>query len=121
MDEPRALALPLRITPDGRLARATGAESLLRLIQAMVGTTAGHWPHAQWFGLHEAFARVNPDVEDQAGLADGLNRALAELGVAWAHVERVRSVRGAAFGERRFDVTLLVGDEQRPVSAAIVP
>jgi hypothetical protein len=121
MDEPRALALPLRVTPDGKLARAEGADSLLRLIQAMVGTTAGHWPHAPWFGLHEAFLRVNPDIEDHASLADALNDALAQLHVGWARVQRVRSVRGAEYGERRFDVTLLVGDEGRPVSAAVTP
>jgi hypothetical protein len=117
--EAPALALPLRITPDGQLARAEGSESLLRLIQAMVATTSGNWPHAPWFGLHERFLGVNADVEDQASLADALNQALHHLGVTWARVQHVRSVRGAAFGERRFDVTLLVGDDGRPVSAAV--
>jgi hypothetical protein len=34
-------------------------------------------------------------------------------------VQQVRSVRGAAFGERRFDVTLRVGDDGQPVSASV--
>src|ERR1700733_9871253 len=116
MDEARALALPIRITPDGQLARAAGSDSLLRLIQAMVATTSGNWPHAPWFGLHERFLAVNADVEDQASLTDALNESLNHLGVTWARVQHVRSVRGAAFGERHFDVTLLVGDDARPVS-----
>lgn len=119
MDEPRTLALPLRVTPDGQLARAEGADSLLRLIQAMVATTRGNWPHAPWFGLHERFLAVNADVEDHAVLADALNEALKHLGVHWATVQGVRSVR-AAYGERRFNVTLLVGEDDHPVSAAVV-
>jgi hypothetical protein len=120
MADVRTLALPLRVTPDGQLERADGAASLLRLIQAMVATTAGSWPHAPWFGLHERFLAINPDVEDQAGLADALNDALQRLGVTWARVQQVRSLRGgAAWGERRFDVSLLVGDDAEPVSAAV--
>jgi hypothetical protein len=116
----RTLALPLCITPDGRFARGEGAAALLRLIQAMVATTAGSWPHARWFGLHERFLSVNPDVEDQASLTDALNDALQRLGVDWAKVQHVRSVRGgAAYGERRYDVSLLVGDDTQPVSAAV--
>jgi hypothetical protein len=117
----RALALPLRITPDGQFARDDPAEALLRLIQAMVATGTGHWPHAPWFGLHERFLGVNADIEDHVALADALNEALDHLDVTWARVHRVRSVRGAAYGERRFDVTLHVGDEHRPVSAAVTP
>ena len=120
MAEVRTLALPLRITPDGQLERADGAEALLRLIQAMVATTAGSWPHAPWFGLHEPFLAINPDVEDQASLADAVNDALGRLGVTWARVQHVRSLRGgAAWGERRFDVSLLLGDDAHPVSAAV--
>lgn len=119
MPNVRTIGLPLRVTPDGQLERADGAAAILRLIQAMVATTAGSWPHARWFGLHERFLAINPDVEDQAGLADGLNDALHRLGVDWARVQQVRSVRGAAFGERRFDVTLRVGDDGQPVSASV--
>jgi hypothetical protein len=119
VSEIRTLGLPLRITPDGRLARDEGAAALLRLIQAMVATTANSWPHARWFGLYERFLAVNPDVEDQAGLADALNEALDRLGVDWARVRRVQSVRGAAFGERSFAVTLQLADEEHPVTAAV--
>ena len=120
MADVRTLALPLRITPEGQFARTDGADALLRLIQAMVATTAGSWPHAPWFGLHERVLSLNPDVEDQASLADAMNDALRRLGVDWARVQHVRSVRGAAgWGERRFDVSLLLGDEAHPVSAAV--
>ena len=119
MPHVRTLGLPLRVTPDGQLERSEGAAALLRLIQARVATTAGSWPHARWFGLHERFLAINPDVEDQAGLADALNDALTRLGVEWARVQHVRSVRGAAFGERRFDVSLRVGEDGQPVSASV--
>jgi len=115
----RTLALPLRITPDGRLAREDGASAVLRLVQAMVATSAGSWPHARWFGLHERFLAINADVEDQAGLADALNDALTRLGVSWARVLQVRSVRGAEVGERAFHVILQVADEDHPVSATV--
>ena len=120
MAEVETLALPFRITPDGQLARSDGAEALLRLIQAMVATTSGSWPHAPWFGLHKRFLSVNADVEDQASLTDALNDALSRLGVTWGRVRQVRSLRsGAALGERRFDITLLIGEDGQPVSAAI--
>jgi hypothetical protein len=120
MADVETLALPFRVTPEGQLARSDGASAVLRLIQAMVATTASSWPHARWFGLHERFLSVNADVEDQAGLADALNEALQRLGVPWARVQHVRSVRGgAAYGERRFDISLLVGDDTQPVSAAV--
>ncbi|MEO8225897.1 MAG: hypothetical protein ABI637_00615 [Gemmatimonadota bacterium] len=120
MSDVRTLALPFRITPDGQLARSDGASAVLRLIQAMVASTAASWPHARWFGLHERFLSVNADVEDQAGLADALNDALQQLGVTWARVQHVRSIRGgAAYGERRFDISLMIGDDTQPVSAAV--
>jgi hypothetical protein len=115
----RTIGLPVRISADGQLERSDGAEAVLRLIQAMVATTAGSWPHARWFGLHERFVAINADVEDQAGLADAMNGALGRLGVDWARVRQVRSVRGAAYGERRFDVILQVGESGQPVSASI--
>ena len=117
----RTIGLPLRVSPDGQLERADGAAAVLRLIQAMVSTTAGSWPHARWFGLHERFLTINADVEDQAGLADAMNDALTRLGVSWARVRQVRSVRGGAYGERRFDVTLAVGDDGQPVTASLTP
>ena len=117
----RTIGLPLRVTADGQLERSDGATAVLRLIQAMVSTTAGSWPHARWFGLHERFLAINADVEDQAGLADAMNDALARLGVDWARVRQVRSVRGAADGERRVAVTQALGDEGQPVTASITP
>ena len=120
MPHVRTIGLPLRVTPDGQLERSDGAAAILRLIQAMVATTATSCPHARWFGLHERFLAINADVEDQAGLADALNEALVQLGVTWARVQHVRSVRGgAAYGERRFDISLLVGGDTQPVSAAV--
>lgn len=117
---PRTIALPLRVTQDGHLAREDGADALVRLIGAMAATTAGTWPHARWFGLHERVLGVNPDVEDQAGLTDAFNESLERLGVSWARVSQVRSVRGgAAWGERRFSITLLVGEDGRPVTAGV--
>jgi hypothetical protein len=111
--------LPLQITPAGQFARAEGSDALIALIRAMITTTRNSWPHAPWFGLHERFLAINPDVEDQAGIADALNAAFAELGVHWARVHQFRSVRGGAYGERRFAVTLQVGDDARIVSAEI--
>jgi hypothetical protein len=113
---PAVLALPFRVERDGRLARSAPAEALVRLFRAMAATSARAWPHAPWFGLEEAFAAANPQLEDQQGLADALNRALAGLGVRWARVASVRTVPGAAYGERAFRVALEV--EGAPVTHA---
>ena len=101
------LALPLRVEADGRLARSAPADALVRLFRSMAATTARAWPHAPWFGLEEAFAAANPQLEDQQGLADALNRGLAGLGVGWARVASVRTV-AAAHGERAFRIALEV-------------
>jgi len=61
------VALPLRITRDGQLERGEATEQVVRLIQAMVATTAGSWPHARWFGLHELFLDANLSF-DSAGV-----------------------------------------------------
>jgi hypothetical protein len=103
---PAVLALPFRVGPDGRLARAAPAEALLSLFRAMAATSSRAWPHAPWFGLQEAFAAANVQLEDQQGIADALNRALAGLGVGWARVAFVHTVPGAAYGERAFRVAL---------------
>jgi hypothetical protein len=101
------LALPFRVDADGRLARSAPADALVRLFRAMAATTAGAWPHAPWFGLAEAFAAANPQLEDQQGLADALNRGLAGLGVGWARVASVRTVP-SGYGERAFRIALEV-------------
>lgn len=106
------VALPLRITRDGQLERGDATEQVVRLIQAMVATTAGSWPHARWFGLHELFLDANLALQDQQALADGLNVALRNLGATWAHVAAVHTARDRAPGERRFDITLIVDGNQ---------
>lgn len=107
------IALPLRVGPDGRLARGDPAGELVRLFRVMVATSTRAWPHAPWFGLAEVFAGANIQLEDQQGLADALNRALAGLGVGWARVAYVRTVPGAAYGQRTFRIALEA--EGRPV------
>ncbi|HEY0779399.1 MAG TPA: hypothetical protein VGD56_15640, partial [Gemmatirosa sp.] len=102
------LALPLRVGADGRLARGAPVDELVRLFRVMAATSARAWPHAPWFGLAEVFAAANVELQDQQGLADALNRALAGLGVGWAHVAHVQSVPGG-YGERAFRIALETG------------
>ena len=102
---PATLALPFRVGADGRLARGAPADELARLFRVMVATSERAWPHAPWFGLAEVVAAANPQLEDQQGIADALNRALQGLGVRWARVAYVRSVP-AEYGERSFTVAL---------------
>lgn len=112
------IAIPLRVGPDGRLARGDPAGELVRLFRVMAATSTRGWPHAPWFGLAEAFAAANVELEDQQGLADALNRALAGLGVAWARVAYVSSVP-AGYGERTFRIALeLEGGEVRHTELA---
>jgi hypothetical protein len=99
------LSLPLRVDRDGRLARGAPADELARLFRVMAATQASAWPHAPWFGLAEVFAAANVQLEDQQGIADALNRALAGLGVRWATVAYVHTVP-AGYGERAFRVAL---------------
>ena len=100
------VALPLRVSSDGRLARGDALGELVRLFRVMVATRPQAWPHAPWFGLADVFAAANVELEDQQGLADAFNRALAELGVGWARVAYVRTAPGAAYGERSFQLAL---------------
>jgi hypothetical protein len=103
---PAVVSLPLRVGPDGRLERASPAEALMRLFRAMAATSEHAWPHAPWFGLAEVFAAANPQLHDQQGIADALNRGLAGLGVRWARVAYVHAGPGAAYGERDFRIAL---------------
>lgn len=102
------LSLPIRIHADGRLERTDPVAGLLRLFRAMAASPAGSWKHARWFGLQEIFAGANVLLEDQQQIADALNVALGELGVGWARVLSVQTVRGEAYGERCFRLTLTV-------------
>ena len=106
------VALPLRVTRDGQLERGDATDQVIRLIQAMAGTTTGSWPHAPWFGLHEMFLDANLALQEQQSLADAINLALDRLGASWARVAAVRTPRTRAPGERRFEITLLVDGEQ---------
>lgn len=109
---PAVLSLPLRVAADGRLERTTPGDALMRLFRAMAATRARAWPHAPWFGLADVFAAANVQLHDQQGIADALNRALAELGVTWARVAYVHSVPADAYGERTFRVALELADGQ---------
>ena len=102
---PAVIALPLRVGNDGRLARGEPVGELVRLFRAMAATRPSAFPHAPWFGLADEFAGANVELEDQQGIADALNRALAGLGVEWARVAYVRSVP-ADYGERTFRIAL---------------
>ncbi|MCA9739743.1 MAG: hypothetical protein R3E98_02410 [Gemmatimonadota bacterium] len=105
------LAFPLRVGPDGRLARTDRVDALLGLVRVMAATSARVWTHAPWFGLHETFGEANPALEDHPRLADALNRALEELKIGWARVDSVRLETRGRFAEtRHFDVTLRLDD-----------
>ena len=107
---PALIALPLRVGPDGRLARADPWDALMRLVRAMAATSQSAWPHAPWFGLEETFAAANRQLEEHPEIADALNRALAGLGVRWTRVETVRCLPTApGSGERGFRVVLVDG------------
>ena len=117
MREP-VIGLPLRVERDGRLGRSDPYEALVRLFRAMAATSRAAWPHAPWFGLAEALAETNVQLEDHPALADALNAALAGLGVTWARVDRVHTAP-AAHGERAFHL-VLVNAEGRAAHAALV-
>ena len=105
---PTLVAIPLRVGADGRLVRGDPVDQLVRLFRVMAATSARGWSHAPWFGLAEVFAGANVELEDQQGLADALNRALAGLGVGWARVAYVHTVP-AGYGERTFRIALEIG------------
>lgn len=114
----RALALPIRINPDGRLERTEPGEALLQVVQAMVASSAASWAHAPWFGLHELFLAANPAVRDQHRLAEALNRALGELGLTQVRVASVTARAADAPGERRFDITF-VSEGEPPLYGSV--
>lgn len=124
MVEP-TLSLPLRVMPDGQLARAEDpVESLVQLFRVMAATPAGSWPHARWFGLQEVFAKANPLLLDQQPIADALNKALAGLEVRWARVHSVTTARDDraldhGTGERHFRIALLVDGDLKHQSLSV--
>lgn len=111
----RTLALPIRVNPDGQLQRAEAGDTLLALIQAMVAASPAGGSR---FGLHDAFRRANPALQDHPGLADALNDALDELGVTWARVAGVHADPGVDRAERRFAITLRI-DGESPVHGTL--
>jgi hypothetical protein len=115
----RTVSLPLRISRDGQLERGDATEQVIRLIQAMVATTAGAWPHAPWFGLHELFTEANLALAEQQTLLEAVNAALEKLGVTWARVASMKTARDAGYGVRQFAITLVV-DGEPTVQASIV-
>ena len=106
------LALPLLVDRDTLrlVTNKDPVDSVTSAIRVMAQSPAATWAHAPWFGLQEAFAGVNPKLEDHPALADAVNRALAELDVRWIRVAEVKLVRGDAPGTLRFDLTLLTAD-----------
>jgi len=101
-------ALPLRVTPAGKLAQQDTLEALLGLMGKMAGTTAATWPHARWFGLFEAFeAAARREKQDHENLKDALNIAFGELGIDLYHVQSVTTGPIETDGRRTFQVTLV--------------
>jgi hypothetical protein len=112
----RTLALPLRVNPDGTLQRADAADALLVMIRAMVAASPAS---GTCFGVHEAFLRANPALQDQQRLADALNEALAELGIDWARVQGVHTERAGQPWERRFGITLRIDGREQAVHGTV--
>ncbi|HEY0096277.1 MAG TPA: hypothetical protein VGB96_18250 [Archangium sp.] len=112
----RTLALPLRVNPDGKLERADTGETLLAMIRAMVSASSASGSR---FGVHEAFRRANPALQDQQRLADALNEALAELGIDWARVVAVHTEPAEQPWERRFGVTLKIDDREQAIHGTV--
>lgn len=105
----KTLALPLKVEPDGRLARTDPVTSLLALIRAMAASPRSSWAHAEWFGLQEAFGSPALQRSDQHDIQARLNHALAELGITWATVAAVdlpEEERRPERSARRFEITL---------------
>lgn len=101
-------ALPLRVTPEGRLAQQDPLEAVLETIRVMAGTTATTWPHAPWFGLFELFTEAaGRQKQDHESLKDALNLALGNLGVAAYTVQAVTTGAADGSGRRSFQLTLL--------------
>ncbi len=102
--------LPLRVTPDGKLAQQDSFDAVLGLIKAMAGTTATTWPHARWFGLLEQFNEAaRREKQDHENLKDAINAGLGELGVADIRVQSVTTGTIDGHGRRTFQITMVDG------------
>jgi hypothetical protein len=112
----RTLALPLRVNRDGKLERADAGDTLLAMIRAMVAASPASGTR---FGVHEAFRRANPALQDQQCLADALNEALTELGIDWARVLGVHTEPGEQPWERRFGITLHIDGREQAVHGTV--
>jgi hypothetical protein len=100
-------ALPLRITPDGRLDRQDPLDAVLGMIRVMAGTTRTTWPHAPWFGLFELFTEAaERQKQDHEALKDSLNTALAKLGISGYTVHAVTTGSIDGSGRRSFQLTI---------------
>lgn len=103
------LEWPLRVGPDGRLARAGDPwDPLLEIIRAMAASPPSSWSHAPWFGLEEVFRKAKRNVEEQPDVARALNQALEQLGIGWARVDAVfldvEAVRSRPHDPPRFSI-----------------
>ena len=102
-----SIALPLRVTPDGKLVEQDSFEAVLGLIKVMAGTTSTTWPHVRWFGLYEAFSEAaTREKQDHEGLKDSLNTALREVGVTAYVVQAVTTDVIDGTGRRGFRMTI---------------
>jgi hypothetical protein len=114
----KSVALPLRVTAQGKLEEGDAFDALVALIRAMSSSPATAWRHAPWFGLLEHFEGANLGLQEQVGIRDALNLALDRLGVDWARVESVGPAPGATPHERAFRLTF-VGPDGRSVHRSL--
>jgi hypothetical protein len=112
------LAVPIRLSDDGRFVTGDAAESLSGLIQIMFATSRQAWPHAPWFGLYETVSAPKPWGID---VQEALNVALRNLGVSWVSVRHVYDPEMGPTGERVFRMEFETADgrevEMREVTA----
>jgi len=101
------ISLPLRVSPDGRLAQQDPFDAVLSTIRVMAGTTATTWPHAPWFGLFEQFTEAaTRQKQDHEALKDAINLALGRLGVPGYKVHSVTTGPIDGSGQRTFQLTI---------------
>ncbi len=100
-------ALPVRVTPDGKLAQQDPLDAVLGLIRIMAGTTSTTWPHARWFGLLELFLEAaGREKQDHETLKDALNTGLQNLGVTDYRIQSVTTGPLDGGGRRSFQLTI---------------
>lgn len=100
-------ALPVRVTPEGKLEQQETLDATLELVRAMAATTATTWPHAPWFGLLELFEEASKrEKQEHEALKDALNTAFDELGAEYRVQSVVSGTRGGD-GRRGFQLTFV--------------